>query len=60
VGIRAESGINVYQNLVELYVLDSGQLDSALEKTGLSLPGHVEVIEVSSHSVPAIQADGGQ
>ena len=60
VGIRAESGINVYQNLVELYVLDSGQLDSALEKAGLSLPDHVEVIEVSSHSVPTIQADGGQ
>lgn len=60
VGIQSESGINVYRNLVELYVLDSGQLDSALEKAGLSLPNHVDVIEVSSHSVPTIQADGGQ
>ena len=60
VGIRAESGTNVMQNRVELYVLDSGQLDAALEKAGLALPDHVHVIEVSSHSEPAIQADGGQ
>ena len=60
VGIPSESSIKVMQNSVELYVLDSGQLDSALEKAGLALPDHVQVIEVSSHSVPAMQAEGGQ
>ena len=60
VGIPAESAVNVMQNRVELYVLDSGQFDSALEKAGLVLPDHVQVIEVSSHSVPAMQAEGGQ
>ena len=59
VGIRAESGINVFQNLVELYVMDSGQLDSALEKAGLSLPDHVRVTEVGSFSVPASLESGG-
>ena len=60
VGIQAESGINVFQNLVELYVMDSGQLDAALERTGLALPDHVRVIEVSSFSVPANPASGAQ
>lgn len=60
VGIQAESGIYVIQNLVELYVIDSGQLDSALKRAGLALPDHVRVIEVSSFSVPASPASGGQ
>lgn len=59
VGVQAESGINVFQNVVELYVMDRGQLDSALEKAGLALPDHVRVIEVSSFSVPARPASGG-
>ena len=53
VGIRAESGINVSQNLVELYVTDGEQLESALEQAGLSLPDHVQVVPVSELSAPA-------
>lgn len=60
VGIQAESGINVFQNVVELYVMDTGQLDSALERAGMALPDHVRVIEVSTFSVPASPASGGQ
>ena len=60
VGIQAESGINVSGNLVELYVMDSRQLDSALERAGLALPDHVRVIEVSSFSSPANPASGAQ
>ena len=53
VGIRAESSINVFQNLVELYVMDAEQLESALEQAGLTLPDHVRVVPVSAFSVPA-------
>lgn len=51
-GIQAESGINVYRNLVELYVKEPAELDSALQQAGLTLPDHVEVIQVAAFSLP--------
>ncbi len=49
-GIRAESGINVYNNTVELYVakVDRILLDSALERGEIQLPDCVSVITVES------------
>ncbi len=45
-GIRLYSGINVFENRAELYVLDPAQLDDALRKANLQLPANVEVIKV--------------
>ena len=46
-GIRAYSGINVFENRAELYVLDPVQLNDALRKANLQLPANVEVIKVN-------------
>ena len=51
-GITVESGINVPDNRVELYVIDAKGLTQALTDSGSSLPDHVVVIEVQQHSSP--------
>ncbi len=53
VGVRAESGINVSRNRVELYVIDDKSFTRALRSAGLRLPERVTLIKVSQHSVPA-------
>lgn len=55
-GIRADSGINVQENRVELYVTERARLDAALREAGLRLPDHVAVIEVEGLSEPATGA----
>lgn len=58
---RADSGINVQENRVELYVTDRTRLDAALREAGLRLPDHVAVIEVERLAEPATGvAPGGE
>jgi hypothetical protein len=52
-GIRVESGINVPENRVELYVIDVKSLTRALREAGSRLPDHVKIIKVDQHSSPA-------
>lgn len=48
-GIPVDSGINVMENQVELYVLaaDWSRFDLALQKANIQLPDHVQVVTVS-------------
>ena len=43
-GFRVGSGINVFENRVELYVSEPSQLDAALKEKGMTLPAHVHII----------------
>lgn len=51
-GITVESGINVPDNRVKLYVIDAQELAHALRDLGSSLPDHVIVVEVQQRSSP--------
>ena len=51
-GIAVESGINVPENRVELYVIDVKGLTRALKEAGSRLPDHVKIIKVDQHSSP--------
>ncbi len=51
-GITVESGINVPENRVELYVIDVRGLTRALKDAGSRLPDHVKIIQVDQHSSP--------
>ena len=52
-GIPAESGINVPENRVELYVIDVRGFAKALQRAGSRLPDRVTIIRVGQHSSPA-------
>ena len=52
-GIPVESGINVPENRVELYVIDVRGFTRALQRAGSRLPDHVTIIKVGQHSAPA-------
>ena len=51
-GIRADSGIDVKQNRVELYVTDRAQLEFALQQANVRLPEHIAVVEVEGLAEP--------
>ena len=57
-GIRAESGIMVQENRVELYVTDAEGFWTALREQDLRLPHNVNVVEVSHLSEPASKPTG--
>ena len=59
-GIRANSGINVFENRAELYVLAPVQLDDALRKADLQLPANVEVIKVDELPKEVTDIFGGK
>ena len=44
VGLQVASGINVFENRVELYADNRAQLEEAIEENGLALPDHVLII----------------
>ena len=52
-GIPVESGINVPENRVQLYVIDVRGFTRALQRAGSRLPDHVTIIKVGHHSAPA-------
>ena len=45
-GIRAASGIDIHNNVVQLYLSEreKAELDTGLKKSGLELPDKVEVV----------------
>ena len=45
VGFQVASGINVFENRVELYADNRAQLEEAIEENGLALTDHVLKIE---------------
>jgi len=51
-GIRHASGINVFNNQVEIYVLDIKAADEALNQAGIELPDYVTLVEVRGFSIP--------
>ncbi len=46
------SGINVFENHVELYVTDPAQFDAALQEANIQLPDNVEVVPVGELGAP--------
>lgn len=58
-GIPVESGINVFENRVELYVADRIRFDAALQGGKLRLPDNVEVITVKETGKPDADIYGG-
>ena len=47
---KTESDINVFENRVELFVLDKAAFDGKLAREGIILPSAVHTIEVSEFS----------
>ncbi len=43
-GFQIASGINVFENRVELYPTERAELEAALKENGLTLPAYVQVI----------------
>lgn len=54
-----ESGINVFDNRVEIYTLDREALKSVLDGAGLTLSNKVNIVEVPHLSVPTTDIHGG-
>ena len=52
-GIAFNSGTNVKENRVELYVTDPKALDAALQRANMQLPDYVEVVKVDVLATPA-------
>jgi hypothetical protein len=44
-GIRADSGINIQKNRVEIYVTDEERLEKAIIEAGVGMPERVAVVE---------------
>jgi hypothetical protein len=44
-GIRADSGINIQKNRVEIYVTDEERLEQAMIEAGVGMPERVAVVE---------------
>lgn len=59
VGVPVDSGLNVFQNRVEVYVTDHARLDTALQVASLQLPETVQVITVPHLSTPTSDIYGG-
>jgi len=57
--IPVESGINVFENRVELYVIERAQFDTALQKARIRLSNNVEVITVNELSVDSANIYAG-
>ncbi len=51
-GIRADSGIDITKNRVEVYVTDAERLEAALRASGEELPEHVVIVEVEALARP--------
>ena len=58
-GVPIESGINIKENSVDLYVKDYDRLKSAISAAGVELPDGVELIAMEEHSRPATDIYGG-
>lgn len=58
-GIQAESGINVQENRIEVYVTDRTQFESALLTTNKQFAANIEIVEVDSLSAPLKNWYGG-
>lgn len=44
-GVRASSGTNIQENMVEIYVAQASVVEDALESAGEELPEHVVIVE---------------
>jgi hypothetical protein len=58
-GIRFDSGIDVLQNHVEVYVPDPAQLTNSLQKANKQLPDKVNVVRVPKLAEPSANIYGG-
>lgn len=58
-GLEVASGINVFDNKVELYVTDKTRLDAVLQQSKIELPMNVETFNVSGLAVPLYNIYGG-
>jgi len=56
-GIPVNSGINVFENRVELYVTERARFDAALREANIQLPDYVKVITVGELSTPEADID---
>lgn len=58
-GLPVESEINVYENQVQLYVVERQKLDAAVQRGALTLSPLVTVVTVERMSYPAANIYGG-
>lgn len=58
-GIRSSSGINLSENLAELYVLDEEQLATAVSNANARLPKEVKVVRVAELPQNVVDIYGG-
>ena len=57
--VPLDSGINIQENRVEIYVLDRAAFMSTLQGARVQLPQPVEVVQVKELSVPEVDIYGG-
>lgn len=58
-GIETNSAVDVTHTTAVLYVLDPAALDAALGHARLSLPDHVQVVQVDALATPVTDIFGG-
>lgn len=59
IGLQANSGIDVRQNQVLLYVTDLSNAESMIAAKAVTLPGHVELVEVAAPPKEVTNIGGG-
>ncbi|HHX42792.1 MAG TPA: hypothetical protein GX714_02225 [Chloroflexi bacterium] len=59
-GIRGDLVVDVKENRVQLRVTNQGELDAALQRTGMRLPDHVAVVPVERLVTPVADIFGGK
>ena len=57
--VPVESGVNVLENRVEIYVVERTRLESAMSAANIELPEKVELVSVSELSRKAVDIYGG-
>jgi len=58
-GVTVNSGINVFENSVELYVIERSQLEAALQEANIQFPEYVKIITVKELSTPEVDIYAG-
>ena len=52
IDVRVDSGIDIKQGVVELYVIEREKFDAELQRLDIQLPAHVEIITVEQLAQP--------
>ena len=58
-GIPIESGINVFENRVELFVIERSRLETLIQETKIQISENVEIVTVDTLSANTVDIYGG-